>query len=195
MARTKSFDEDKALEQAMLLFWKKGYSATSMKELEHVMGLTITSIYNAYGNKRALFEKALNYYLQHILVRFIESLDSADSPENALKSVLMEVIHLHFNPSHPGGCLVILSILESEQHDEQSKNILSSALNLLRDRIIQRLEKDKENGEITLETDSQSIANHVTALITGMTTMARAGFSQKDLENLIEDSVVKLLNK
>lgn len=193
MARTKSFNEDKALEQAMLLFWRKGYSATSMKELERVMGLTITSIYNAYGNKRALFEKALNYYLQNILFKFIESLDSADSPENALKAILMEVIHLHVNPIHPGGCLVVLSILESEQHDERSKNILTSALNLLRDRIIKRLEKDKQNGEIALENDIQSIANHVTALITGMTTMARAGFSQKELEKLIDDSVVTLL--
>lgn len=193
MARRKGFNEDKALEQAMLLFWKKGYSATSMKELEHAMGLTITSIYNAYGNKRALFEKALNYYLQHKLFRFIESLDGADSPENALKAALMEVIHLHFNPSHPGGCLVVLSILESGQHDEQSKNILRSALNLLRDRIVQRLEKDKENGEITLATDTQSIANHVTVLITGMITMARAGFPQKELEKLIDDSVVALL--
>ena len=134
MTRTKNFDETKALESAMLLFWKKGFSATSMKELEHVMELKITSIYNAYGNKRALFEKALNYYLQHVLIKFMESLDNADSPEGALKSVLMEVIHLHFNPSHPGGCLVVFSILENEQHNERSRNILNSALNLLRNR-------------------------------------------------------------
>lgn len=88
MARTKNFDEVKVLESAMLLFWKKGYSATSMKELEQVMGLTITSIYNAFGNKRALFEMALNYYLQHILSKFIESLNNADSPENALKAYI-----------------------------------------------------------------------------------------------------------
>ena len=59
-----------------------------MKELEQVMGLTITSIYNAFGNKRALFEMALNYYLQHILSKFIESLNNADSPENALKAYI-----------------------------------------------------------------------------------------------------------
>lgn len=193
MARIKNFNETKVLESAMLLFWKKGYSATPMKELEQVMGLKITSIYNAFGNKRALFEKALNHYLQHVLIKFLESLDSADSPKNTLKAVLMEVIHLHFNQSHPGGCLVVLSILESEQHDERSKEILDSALYLLRNAIIQRLEKDKEKGEITPETNCHSIANHVTALITGMTTMAKAGFSQKELEKLINDSVEILL--
>lgn len=140
-----------------------------------------------------MFEKALNYYLQHILIKFLESLDNADSPENAPKAVLMEVIHLHFNPSHPGGCLVVFSILENEQHDESSRNILRSALNLLRDCIIQRFEKYKENKEMAPEIDCHSIANHVTALITGMTTMAKAGFSQKELEKLINDSVEILL--
>ncbi len=173
----------------MLLFWKKGYSATSMKELECVMGLKITSIYNAYGNKRDLFEKSLNYYLQHVLIKFIEALDNADSPENALKAVLMEVIHLHFNPSHPGGCLVVFSILENEQHDERSKNILNSALGLLHNAIIKRLENDKEKGEIAPEVDCQAIANHVAALITGMITMAKAGFPQKELEKLIDNAV------
>lgn len=177
----------------MLLFWKKGYSATSMKELEQAMGLKITSIYNAFGNKRALFEKALNYYLQHILIKFVESLNNADSPKNALTAVLMEVIHLHFNPSHPGGCLVVFSILENEQHDENSKNILNSALNLLHDAIIQRLEKDKEKGQIAHEVDCHATANHMTALITGMITMAKAGFTQKELEKLVNNAVGILL--
>lgn len=193
MARTKNFDETRALESAMLLFWKKGYSATSMKELEQVMGLTITSIYNAFGNKRALFEKALNYYLQHILIKFIESLENADSPENALKAILMEVIHLHFNPSHPGGCLVVFSIFENEQHDVRLKNTLNSALNLLRERIVQRLEYDQEKGRVASGIDCHSIANHITALITGITTMAKAGFAKNELERLINDAVELLL--
>ena len=193
MARTKNFDEVKALESAMLLFWKKGYSATSMKELEQVMGLTITSIYNAFGNKRALFEKALNYYLQHILNKFIESLDNADSPENALNAILMEVIHLHFNPSHPGGCLVVFSILENEQHDVRLRNTLNSALTLLRERIVQRLKNDQEKGRVAPEIDCHSIANHITALITGMITMAKAGFAKNELEKIVNDAVELLL--
>jgi TetR/AcrR family transcriptional repressor of nem operon len=193
MTRSKSFNENKALESAMLLFWKKGYAATSMKQLEQVMGLKITSIYNAFGNKRALFEKALNYYLQHVLIKFPEALESAASSRDALKAVLMEVIHLHFNRSHPGGCLVVLSILENEQHDESSKKILESALCLLRNAMIQRLETDQRKGEISSEIDCHTVANHITALITGMTTMAKAGFSKQELETLINGSVENML--
>ncbi|MCU7837307.1 MAG: TetR/AcrR family transcriptional regulator [gamma proteobacterium symbiont of Taylorina sp.] len=193
MARTKSFDEKKVLGLAMLLFWKKGYSATSMKDLEHVMELKPTSIYNAYGNKRELFVRALNLYLQSALVGFIESLEGEKSVKTALNDVLNETIHLHFNKSHPGGCMVVLSLLESEQHDTKTKKILDSALFLLRDSIAKRIKQGQETGEINREINCRVIANHVTALITGMITMAKAGFSKKELEELIFHSSCNLL--
>ena len=179
----------------MLLFWQKGYSATSMKELEHVMGLKPTSIYNAFGSKRDLFQRTLNCYLQSVLAGFIESLASAKTAQDALKDVLNEVIHLHFNKSHPGGCMVVLSLLESEQHDATTKKILDSALLRLRDSIIKRLEQGQKTGEINSEMDCQIIANHVTALITGMITMAKAGFSRKELEALVDNSSNVLLQQ
>jgi len=185
MARTKSFDENKVLESAMLLFWKKGYSETSMKELERVMGLKPTSIYNAFGSKRDLFVKALNLYLQSVLTGFIKSLAGTKSVKTALNNVLNETIHLHFNKSHPGGCMVVLSLLESEQHDTETKIILDSALLLLRDSITKRLEQGQETGEVNSKIDCRIIANHVTALITGIIIMAKAGFSKKELEELI----------
>lgn len=188
MARTKSFNESEALESAMLLFWQKGYAATSMRELEQITGLKLTSIYNAFGNKRELFQKALEYYLQTTLVRFIESLASAKTAKAALNAVLKEVIHLHYNKSHPGGCLVVLSLLESDQHDARTIKTLYSALHQLQKSITQRLEEGQMKGEIGPERNCQILGNHVIALITGMITMAKAGFSRKDLEKLINNS-------
>jgi len=195
MPRTKSFDEEKALESAMLLFWQRGYSATSMKALEQAMGLKPTSIYNAFGSKRDLFEKSLNLYLQTALAGFIKSVLDAKSAKDALKGVLEGVIHLHFNKSHPGGCMVVLSLLESEQHDAKTKKILDSALFRLRDTIISRLEEAQKTGEIKSDTDCQVVANHVTALITGMISMAKADFSKRDLKLLINSSLAVLIQQ
>jgi len=188
MARTKSFDESTVLESAMKLFWKNGYSATSIKDLEHAMGLSPTSIYNAFGSKRELFEKALELYLNTKLSDFIQSLASATSIENAIKDVLNGVIRLHFNKSHPGGCMVVLSLLENEQHDDSTKEILNSALRLLRDTINKRLKQAKTEGEVSSSIDTKIFANHITALIMGMITMAKAGFSKKELEVLINST-------
>lgn len=177
----------------MLLFWQKGYSATSMKDLERVMGLKPTSIYNAFGNKRDLFEEALKRYLHTVLAGFIDALTDAKTAQDALNRVLNEVIHLHFNKSYPGGCLVVLSLLESDQHDAKTRAILDSALSLLRDSIIRRLEQGQQAGEINPDMDCRVVASYVTAQIAGMIVMAKAGFPRKELEALVNSSSSVLL--
>ncbi|TCK18547.1 TetR family transcriptional regulator [Thiogranum longum] len=195
MARTKNFDEDKVLEAAMLLFWEKGYSATSMKELEQVMQLNPTSIYNTFGSKRELFQKALRLYMNSALSGFIDAITNARSLPIALQNVLNEVIRLHYNPGHPGGCMVMLSILENEQHDEETRAMLNSALPLLRDTLVKRFKQAQAAGEISTEMDSKDFGNHVTALISGMITMAKSGFSKNELKHLIQSSSDCLLQQ
>ncbi len=195
MARAKSFQEDKALESAMLLFWENGYSATSMKALERAMGLNPTSIYNAFGSKRALFQRALELYFQTVLARFIARVVRAKSAQEALSGVLEEVIHLHFAKSNPGGCMVVLSLLEREQHDVKTKKMLDSALFQLRDIIIERLKLAQVEGEMDAAADCPGIANHVIALVTGMIAMAKAGFSKKELKALVNSSTAVLIEQ
>lgn len=193
MSRTKDFNEGKALAAAMFLFWEKGYEATSIQALEQAMGLKRTSIYNAFGNKRELFQKALNCYLDNILVNFIFSMNNAKTTKEAMNNLLTEVIHLHFDKSNPGGCLVVLSLLENRQHDAKTKKILESALYKLRNAIVQRLEQGKKNGEVKPKMDCHTAGNQLTALITGMITLAKAGFPKKELENIINSSINELL--
>jgi len=195
MARTKGFDEKQALQSAMLLFWKKGYSATSMKELERAMGLNPTSIYNAFGSKKELFERALQLYLDTELMRFIHSVENAQTMREALRDLLNAVISLHYNKAHPGGCMVVLSLLESEQHDKDTQEMLDSALHMLRDTLVKRLKKAQQTNEIKPSIDIKVFANHVTALVTGIITLAKAQFTKKELENLIDSCADTLLEK
>ncbi len=193
MGRSKNFDEKKALQAAMLLFWRKGYSASSLKELEFVMGLKPTSIYNTFGSKRDLFERALNFYLENVLIKFIEPLNDINSVKEAIHSVLMEVIQLHYTKSHPGGCMVVLSLLESEQLDVKTKKILDLALFQLRDFIFKRLEQGQDTGELNPKLNCMATANHVIALIPGVITMAKSGFTRQELEELMSHSCNILL--
>lgn len=185
MPRTRVFNEDQALEAAMLLFWEKGYEATSMQGLEQAMGLNRTSIYNAFGNKRALFQLVLNQYLNVVLSQFLLSLKHASTAKQAMENVLKEVIRLHFNKNYPGGCLVVLSLLENHQHDQKTRTILNAALKNLTKAIIKRLEQGINEGELAEDFDCRSVANQVLALITGMIVMAKANVPKKELESLI----------
>ena len=62
MARLKAFDEEAALDAAVDCFWSRGYEATSVRDLADGMRIGGASLYNAYGDKRALFRKSLERY-------------------------------------------------------------------------------------------------------------------------------------
>ncbi len=64
LGRPREFDIEKALDKALKLFWKKGYEGTSLPELTKAMGINRPSLYAAFGNKEALFRKAIDRYIQ-----------------------------------------------------------------------------------------------------------------------------------
>ena len=193
MPRSKVFNEGRVLEAAMLLFWENGYEATSMQGLEQAMGLNRTSIYNAFGNKRALFQLVLDKYLRVVLSQFLLALEQAPTAKQAIENVLKEVIKLHFNKNYPGGCLVVLSLLENHQHDKQTRTMLDSALKQLSEAIIKRLKQGVEDGNLNIDFECRVVGDQVTALITGMIVMAKANFQKKALERVIATAVSVLI--
>src|SRR5438105_9537774 len=60
--RPRAFDIDKALDRALKVFWRKGYEGASLDDLTGAMGINRPSMYAAFGNKEALFRKALARY-------------------------------------------------------------------------------------------------------------------------------------
>src|SRR5271154_3309398 len=64
IGRPRGFDRDAALETAMLLFWRKGFAATSMNDLCEAMGIGSPSLYAAFGSKEALYLEAVEYYVR-----------------------------------------------------------------------------------------------------------------------------------
>ena len=64
MARPREFDEGAVLDAAVLCFWAQGYEATSVKDLVEHTGITAASLYNAFGDKRAIYQKALDRYVE-----------------------------------------------------------------------------------------------------------------------------------
>ncbi len=170
----------------MLLFWKNGYADTSIQSLEKVMKLKRTSIYNAFGNKRSLYQQALMRYLEIELEGLITALENGASAKQSIKNALIEVIKLHFNPDHPGGCMVVLSLLENNQHDEATNKMLDNAIRTLRDAIASRLKQGAEEEEFIQPMQYQNTANQIVALITGIIVMAKASFPKDELQKLID---------
>lgn len=193
MARTREFDERQALVAAMLVFWEKGFEATSIQDLEDAMGLKRTSIYNAFGNKRQIFNRILQCYKESVMSALFVAMDEAPNIREGLKRLLNGALDIHFDTDNPGGCLVVLSVLESGQHDEASSDELVQTIQDLKAGLQQRLKKAKQRGELSPDLDVAVTATTIASTMTGMMVLGKAHFTRASLNRTIKQ-VLSLLD-
>lgn len=193
MARTREFDERQALVSAMLVFWEKGYEGTSIQDLEAAMGLKRTSIYNAFGNKRQVFNRILDCYKESVMSALFEAMDSEPDIREGIKHLLHAALDIHFDEDYPGGCLVVLSVLESGQHDAKSSDTLAQTMHDLKTGLQQRLKKAKQAGELSPDLDVAGTATTIATTMAGMMVMGKAHFSRATLNKTVKQ-VLQLLD-
>jgi len=194
MPRQKEFNEINALEAAMYAFWRKGYDATSLNDLESSMSLTRTSIYNTFGNKQKLFEKVIQHYQKAALGELLFLLDDAKNIQEGIKKFLYGIVDFHFKKNTPGGCLIVLSILEREQHQPETTRILEQAIQTMQKILYKHIKNAKDAGEINGNSDPRIIATTIVTAVTGLIVMGKAGFSKatlRDVSNTICGLLVK----
>jgi TetR/AcrR family transcriptional repressor of nem operon len=119
MARPIAFNEAAALDAAIEQFWHQGYRASSVRELASSMGICGTSLYNSFGNKRSLFIKALERYLDRSVRARIRRLKAAHPPRQAIRAFFDEIIERSLQDRARRGCLLINSALEVAPHDRK----------------------------------------------------------------------------
>ncbi len=179
---------------AMLVFWEKGYEGTSIQDLEQAMGLKRTSIYNAFGNKRSLFERVVACYRESVMGALFTALDGAPDIRTGIERLLNGVLDIHFNEDYPGGCLVVLSVLESGQHDEQSGAALANIIKELKRGLQARLVKARKQGELPADLDVAGTATTIATTMAGMMVLGKAHFSRNVLKKTIKQ-VLQLLDQ
>jgi TetR/AcrR family transcriptional repressor of nem operon len=173
----------------MQTFWSQGYEGTSIQDLEMATGLTRTSLYNAYGNKRELFETIVGYYDDYVLADLMALLDSGDNLQDSIRKLLNGVLKLHFRDDSPGGCLLLLSLFEREQHDEQTNALLEDAVQQLHKALQDRILSAQKRGEISKKKDARSLATSVATTMAGLFTLGKAGFKKPTLRKSIDTTI------
>ena len=118
MGRPREFDEPAALDAAMDCFWRQGYEATSVRDLAAQMGISGTSLYNAFGDKRSLFRDVLNRYAERSTRERIARLEAALPPKEAIRAFLGEIVERALDADRRG-CLLVNTTLEIARHDPE----------------------------------------------------------------------------
>jgi AcrR family transcriptional regulator len=185
--RPRGFDREAALAAAMHLFWRKGYSATSISDLTEAMGIGSPSLYAAFGSKDALYAEALDHYrVSHEAIawgRFF----SADTARAAIAAFLHDSADGLSRTPH--GCMVTLSAVGGEGHAELGA-LVASARNVTLERLEERLQRGVAAGEIGESVDVRALARFVQTVQNGMALLARDGASAGELDAVAETAMM-----
>ena len=183
MARTKEFDPDGALEKATELFWLRGYEATSVRDLLHGMGIGRGSLYDTFGDKRALFLAALDRYCETHAARTAEVLRGPGSAKDAVRKVFEAAVDGLSGDELRRGCLLANTAVELAPHDPEVAERVSRSLRRTEEAFRAALIQTQTSGEIPTRHDPRVLARFLLNNLQGMRVLARAGADRTTLED------------
>jgi AcrR family transcriptional regulator len=181
--RPRGFNYDEALDRAMHVFWRKGFEGASLNDLTAAMGIQPASLYQAFGNKRALFEKALARYLAGP-VAFVHDALSEPTAYAVADRMLRRTSEFLTEGRSRRGCMTIQAALAGGVEGEPVRRKLIALRIKEQDALRQRFERAKSEGDLPSDADASDLARFVTAIYQGMTVQAINGASREDLLRL-----------
>ena len=183
MARSKEFDEERALAAAVDVFWRHGYENTSLEALMREMGIARQSLYDTFGDKRALFLKALKMYVAESVHSINVELERPGSALSAVQKALVTFAERK-DLCSAEGCMGLNAIGEFGQRDEDVSRITRKAARLLRQTLIRVLTTAKKQKELRSDADLDSMADFFEGTLAGIRMAAKAGKSRRALRNI-----------
>ncbi|MDX2156036.1 MAG: TetR/AcrR family transcriptional regulator [Hyphomicrobiaceae bacterium] len=184
MARPRTFDNDTVLDAAVGCFWRHGLEGTSVRELAHEMGLSGPSLYNAFGDKRALFMQALERYASTVLRERIGRLEAMTSPAAAIEAFFEELIDRSLGDPERRGCLLINSALEAAPHDPEIAKVVSTYFAEIESFLRTRIEVAQMAGEVPATLDAADMGRLLLGVLIAIRVLARTGAERKQLAGM-----------
>lgn len=183
--RPRAFDEEQALEQAMRVFWEKGYDAASLCDLTSAMGINPPSLYAAFGNKEALFLRVLERYGECQEAALTHALSAPTAREVVERRFASQLDSL-CDKSHPLGCFAIQAVARSGDCSSPLGQKLSEFCQSAHEALVKRLRRAKAEGDLPPEADPAALARYVTTVAQGLSLQAAAGVKRAELQRVVE---------
>lgn len=192
MPRPREFNEVSALDAAVGCFWQRGYEATSMRDLAASMGLTAPSLYNAFGDKQALFTQALQRYLDGSTHDRLGRYENSLPPKAALHKFFSEIVDHSINDRKRKGCFLVNSAIEVAPHQKELGVLIAkqfAAIEAFFNRCILAAQAD---GTAPRDVDATDTARLLLGVLLGVRVLARTAPSRPLLEGIVKPALALL---
>lgn len=182
--RPRSFDRNSALHAMMEVFWARGYEGAQLVDLTAAAGIAPPSFYAAFGSKEEAFCEAVDHYIATVGAGPIQALDQGATLREGVARMLLASVDVALS-IRPGGCLLILGVVNCLSENEKARTHLKAARNKTRELIHARLERARAVGELPPEYDTRQGAAFIHGVMQMISFQARDGASRDELEALI----------
>ena len=192
MNRARTFDPSTALGQVVDLFSSKGYSETSMEDIVQTTGVSRYGLYGTFGNKRELFEQALEQYAEGMGKRsFLRLLEPGASLDH-IRNIFTERVADMCATDERKGCLFIHTAMELAPQDEELRGVLQRFMKRMSKAFAIGLDSAKSRGEISKNVDVDAAGELLTSTMFGLVVLGRTGFPKKTLDGIVESTLGSL---
>jgi AcrR family transcriptional regulator len=179
--RPLSFDREVALEQAMHVFWERGYEAASISDLTAAMGITPPSLYAAFGDKEKLFLEAIERYALGPGSGGPRALAEEPTARGAIQRWLHEAADELTRPCHPKGCMVVMATTNCSVAAERVQTALAKRRAAAIANVKARIQHGIDSGELPPGTDAKTLSNFYSTIYQGMSMQAKDGATRTSL--------------
>ena len=169
----------------MQVFWKRGYEATSIHHLVDRMGIQRGSLYDTFGDKRALFFAAIDRYDQVVTAKLLAALDEPRGKDGIRRFFRLKV-DLAMEPGRPRGCLVTNSATELASRDRGTASRVGAVLTKIEAAFHRAVVRAQKAGEIEPTRNPRALARFLTSSAQGLSVMAKTFPERAVLEDIVK---------
>lgn len=188
--RPREFDVDKALDAAMALFWQHGYEGTSLAALSEAMRINMPSLYAAFGNKEALFKKALDRYIEKPASYLPEALREPTA-RRCIQTLFAGAIKLAMQQKRPTGCMLVQGALTVGPSDGRIREEVAQRRQMAERAVRARFERAVSEGDLPASTEAAKLARYVLTVLWGISVQAVGGATREELSEIAEMAMLR----
>lgn len=186
MARPRNFDKDLVLDQAMAVFWQKGYHATSYEDLVNRMGINRASMYNTFGDKHQLYMQALQRYREKNRTQFDRWKTTDLTIQETIRMILSEAVQECLHDKERKGCMVVNSATEMGAHDPEIADIVRENQQQVESVLSELFTQAQQRGEVNTNLKPEALARFYYNTFSGLRVMARANPDASTYQDVVE---------
>lgn len=180
MPRPIEYIREEVLDNALMAFWRLGYSACSFQVLIEATGMSRQGIYNTFGDKDGFFREVIVHYKSKI-VQQCQQLEPTQANLESLSDFIKDSLKLHRQVG-PGACFIVITAFSQHANDPMIKPVLDEGAAIVRKSFTKVLSNEQKTGKLTLTNTPQETADYLYCIMNGLSALAQTGGLDTQIE-------------